>query len=657
MLILGAGLAGMVAAIELRKAGYKVQVLEYHGARRRPLLDAARRRQLHRARRREPELRVRSRALHQSRALADSRITTTPCSTTASGSASRSSRSSRSTTTPIVHAQAAFGGKPQRFRARLVPTSRAASPSCSPRRRAGQARRAGVRRRTRRSCWRRCASGARSTPTIATSKRVRDQRPARLRRAIPGGGLTARAGAVRADRRCSDVVQSRLWARMPTGNVYEFQTDDVPAGRRHGHDREGVRSARSGDLIRFNAKVDGDQAGRRAASPSTYVDARQRRRAADGRGRLVRLHHPALGAVSQIDMNVGAPMAAAIERRALRGRRSRSACSSSAASGRRTSTSMAASPTPTCRSRMISYPSTGFFRCAARACCSAPMRSAPTPTSSPRCRRPSACASALEFGAQIHPQYRDEFDNGVSVGWHRVPGDARLLRRLDRAKRAAALRQSLRDRRAHHAGRRARLLHARLAGGRRAFRARRDRPAAPARGGRVMRPRHHGVLGAALLVAAGAALPVRPGPVASGDQPRSAQQRQGGAASDSHGFISATRFGQQDGGALYGAICAGCHMPDGRGAVGAGAYPALAGNPKLEYSAYPVSIVLGGLHGMPGFATQLDDNQVAAVVNWVRTNLGNNYTADPATPQDVKIARSTMLFSNRPNPSTGALDS
>lgn len=28
---------------------------------------------------------------------------------------------------------------------------------------------------------------------------------------------------------------------------------------------------------------------------------------------------------------------------------------------------------------------------------------------------------AVEYGAQIHPQYRDEFENGVSVAWHRVP--------------------------------------------------------------------------------------------------------------------------------------------------------------------------------------------------------------------------------------------
>ena len=27
----------------------------------------------------------------------------------------------------------------------------------------------------------------------------------------------------------------------------------------------------------------------------------------------------------------------------------------------------------------------------------------------------------LEFGAQIHPQYKQEFENGISVGWHREP--------------------------------------------------------------------------------------------------------------------------------------------------------------------------------------------------------------------------------------------
>ncbi|MFC0386053.1 c-type cytochrome [Muricoccus vinaceus] len=152
-----------------------------------------------------------------------------------------------------------------------------------------------------------------------------------------------------------------------------------------------------------------------------------------------------------------------------------------------------------------------------------------------------------------------------------------------------------------------------------------------------MRAHRHGAAAALLLAGLGAALSL---PALSQDAPpRSAQQRTGEATSDSHGFVSATRFGQQDGGALYAAICAGCHMPDGRGAAGAGAYPALAGNVKLEHAAYPVSIVLNGMHGMPGFATQLDDRQVAAVVNWVRTNLGNAYAAEPATADEVKAAR------------------
>ena len=155
---------------------------------------------------------------------------------------------------------------------------------------------------------------------------------------------------------------------------------------------------------------------------------------------------------------------------------------------------------------------------------------------------------------------------------------------------------------------------------------------------------HRGLaLGAALLAAA-ALLPSAPAASQNAASrnagaPQSAQQRQSGGASDSHGFVSATRFGQRDGAALYAAICAGCHMPDGRGAIGAGAYPALAGNSRLEASAYPVHVVLHGQGGMPGFATQLDDRQVAAVVDWVRGNLGNDYGADPTRPEDVLAAR------------------
>lgn len=97
-------------------------------------------------------------------------------------------------------------------------------------------------------------------------------------------------------------------------------------------------------------------------------------------------------------------------------------------------------------------------------------------------------------------------------------------------------------------------------------------------------------------------------------------------------------FVQQDGARLYQAICQGCHMPQGQGAKGAGFFPALANNPRLAAAAYPNHVVLSGLHGMPGFAERLTDQQVANVVNYVRTHFGNNYT-DATTPEEVKGQR------------------
>ena len=98
------------------------------------------------------------------------------------------------------------------------------------------------------------------------------------------------------------------------------------------------------------------------------------------------------------------------------------------------------------------------------------------------------------------------------------------------------------------------------------------------------------------------------------------------------------RFTHQDGEAIYRNVCAGCHMPDGRGAVGAGAYPALARNAKLEAAGYPVLLVVNGQKAMPALGRQLDDNQVAAVVNYIRANFGNAYT-DRVSTDDVKAAR------------------
>jgi mono/diheme cytochrome c family protein len=103
-------------------------------------------------------------------------------------------------------------------------------------------------------------------------------------------------------------------------------------------------------------------------------------------------------------------------------------------------------------------------------------------------------------------------------------------------------------------------------------------------------------------------------------------------------FNDPAHFRQQDGAALYRDICQGCHMPNGKGAAGAGAYPALAGNEKLGAAGYPVLVVMNGQKAMPGFAGMLSDAQIAAVVNYVRTHFGNHYR-DAVTAADVKTAR------------------
>ncbi|KAF1052944.1 MAG: Fructose dehydrogenase cytochrome subunit [Stenotrophomonas maltophilia] len=95
------------------------------------------------------------------------------------------------------------------------------------------------------------------------------------------------------------------------------------------------------------------------------------------------------------------------------------------------------------------------------------------------------------------------------------------------------------------------------------------------------------------------------------------------------------RFTQQSGEALYQAICQGCHMPDAKGARGAGRYPALAGNPALAEADYPVFMVRHGNGGMPSFGLYLSDAQTAAVVNYVRTHFGNHYT-DAVSAEHVR---------------------
>jgi mono/diheme cytochrome c family protein len=103
-------------------------------------------------------------------------------------------------------------------------------------------------------------------------------------------------------------------------------------------------------------------------------------------------------------------------------------------------------------------------------------------------------------------------------------------------------------------------------------------------------------------------------------------------------FSPAFRFTEQGGEQLFANVCQGCHMPDGKGAAGAGTYPSLAGNKNLEAGGYPVYVVVRGQRAMPAFGAMMSDDQVAAVVNYLRTHFGNDYK-DAVTAEDVKVVR------------------
>jgi mono/diheme cytochrome c family protein len=104
-------------------------------------------------------------------------------------------------------------------------------------------------------------------------------------------------------------------------------------------------------------------------------------------------------------------------------------------------------------------------------------------------------------------------------------------------------------------------------------------------------------------------------------------------------------FVMTDGRQVYEHICRGCHMANAGGAIGAGRYPALAKDPALGSRQYMALTILMGRRNMPAFGATyavgfggppvtLNDAQIAAVINYVRTNFGNHYT-DPITAAEV----------------------
>ena len=106
------------------------------------------------------------------------------------------------------------------------------------------------------------------------------------------------------------------------------------------------------------------------------------------------------------------------------------------------------------------------------------------------------------------------------------------------------------------------------------------------------------------------------------------------------------------GGTVYSAQCAECHGADGHGMPPQ--YPPLAGNQSIQMQSAvnPIRMVLNGgfppgtaknpkPYGMPPFAQILTDDQVAAVVTFIRTSWGNH--GAPVSARDANTLRAAPL--------------
>ena len=124
------------------------------------------------------------------------------------------------------------------------------------------------------------------------------------------------------------------------------------------------------------------------------------------------------------------------------------------------------------------------------------------------------------------------------------------------------------------------------------------------------------------------------------------------ARADTAGILDSVPLSTTDGKQIYERICQGCHMADGKGAVGAGRYPALAKDLALSSRQYMALTILAGRRNMPAFGAKhaigfegppmaLTETQIAVVINYVRTHFENHYK-DSITPAEVAALDRTL---------------
>lgn len=87
--------------------------------------------------------------------------------------------------------------------------------------------------------------------------------------------------------------------------------------------------------------------------------------------------------------------------------------------------------------------------------------------------------------------------------------------------------------------------------------------------------------------------------------------------------LAASSASAADGATLFKQNCSACHQAEGQGIPGA--FPALAGNKFVQGEPKAVAaVLLNGRGGMPNFREDLSNEDVAAVLTYVRTAWGNS---------------------------------
>lgn len=232
----------------------------------------------------------------------------------------------------------------------------------------------------------------------------------------PGGGLGA-APIAGEPINLSDILKSRLWRYLQNFALHQFQTTMFqPVG---GMDMIGKAFAKQiGDLIQYDAKVIRIQQSDGGVTVS-YVNSKTPSTPQIATAEWCVCTIP-LSILGQIQIDVGPRMKAAIDavpysssvKIGLQFKR-RFWEEDEAIYGGISYTDLPI--------RQISYPSSGFNRNGRGVLLGAYVFEGANAYEFTSMAPAERVARAVEFGARIHPQYSAEFENGIAVAWHRVP--------------------------------------------------------------------------------------------------------------------------------------------------------------------------------------------------------------------------------------------